>query len=197
MMARFRRASKWRPPLITTHAADAVENCLTRDYGRRTVGSRAMRKPLYEARRHATSDNDAPRARARRRSGDCETSTGPTRWGRSVSEAIGSRLVAGFDAIAIFGAGVAAIHWDRSAIDWRLKALSSCWAQLLGVNFLHLAGAHRFDQFGDLGAAIGRALLGWLLTLGSFSSPRFLIEPLMATNGTWVALWFSAASCCW
>ena len=120
-----------------------------------------------------------------------ETSASPTRWGRSVSEAIVSRLVTGFDAIAVFGAGVAAIHWDRSAVDWRLNGLVVLLGAVLGVNFLHLAGAHRFDQFGDLGAAIGRALLGWLLTLATLFLATFLIEPLMATNGTWVALWFS------
>jgi Undecaprenyl-phosphate glucose phosphotransferase len=59
------------------------------------------------------------------------------------------------------------------------------------VNFLHLAGAHRVDQFGDLGAAIGRALLGWLLTLGTLFLATFLIEPLAVTKGTWAALWFS------
>ena len=108
-----------------------------------------------------------------------------TRWGRCpVSEAIVSRLVTGFDAIAVFGAGVAAIHWDRSAIDWRLNSgLVVLLGAVLGVNFLHLAGAHRFDQFGDLGAAIGRALLGWLLTLGTLFLATFWIEPLMATNG--------------
>ena len=120
-----------------------------------------------------------------------ETGTSPTRSRRSVSEAIVSRLVTGYDAIAVFGAGVAAIHWDRTAIDWRLNGLVVLLGAVLGVNFLHLAGAHRFDQFGDLGAAIGRALLGWLLTLGTLFLATFLIEPLMATNGTWVALWFS------
>jgi Undecaprenyl-phosphate glucose phosphotransferase len=120
-----------------------------------------------------------------------ETGTSPTRWGRSVSEAIVSRLVTGFDAVAVFGAGVAAIHWDRAATDWRLNGLVVLLGAVLGVNFLHLAGAHRFDQFGVLGAAIGRALLGWLLTLATLFLATFLIEPLTATNGTWVALWFS------
>ena len=88
-----------------------------------------------------------------------ETGTSPTRSRRSVSEAIVSRLVTGYDAIAVFGAGVAAIHWDRTAIDWRLNGIVVLLGAVLGVNFLHLAGAHRFDQFGDMGAAIGRALL--------------------------------------
>ena len=126
-----------------------------------------------------------------------ETSTGPTRWGRSVSEAIVSRLVTGFDAIAIFGAGIAAMHWDPSTVDWRLNGLVVLLGAVLGVNFLHLAGAHRFDQFGDLGAAIGRALLGWLLTLGTLFLATFLIEPLLATNGHGSRCGSRAVSCCW
>ena len=121
-----------------------------------------------------------------------ETAAGPSRRGRAVSEAIVSRFVSGFDAIAIFGAGIAAMHWDPSAVDWRLNGLVVLLGAVLGVNFLHLAGAHRFDQFGDPGAALGRALLGWLLTLGTLFLATFLIEPLTATNGaSWVALWFS------
>jgi len=120
-----------------------------------------------------------------------ESGASPSRRGHAVSEAVVSRFVTGFDAIAIFGAGIAAMHWDPSTIDWRLKGLVVLLGAVLGVNFLHLAGAHRFDQFGDLGAAIGRALLGWLLTLGTLFLATFLIEPLAVTNGTWAALWFS------
>jgi Undecaprenyl-phosphate glucose phosphotransferase len=120
-----------------------------------------------------------------------ESGASPSRRSHAVSEAIVSRFVTGFDSIAIFGAGIAAMHWDPSAIDWRLKGLVVLLGAVLGVNFLHLVGAHRFDQFSDLGAAIGRALLGWLLTLGALFLATFLIEPLTATNGMWAALWFS------
>jgi len=120
-----------------------------------------------------------------------ETGASPSRRGHAVSEAIVSRFVTGFDSIAIFGAGIAAMHWDPSTIDWRLKGLVVLLGAVLGVNFLRLTGAHRFDQFGDLGAAAGRALLGWLLTLGALFLTTFLIEPLTVTNGTWAALWFS------
>jgi Undecaprenyl-phosphate glucose phosphotransferase len=121
-----------------------------------------------------------------------ESGASPSRRrSHAVSEAIVSRFVTGFDAIAIFGAGIAAMHWDPSTIDWRLKGLVVLLGAVLGVNFLHLAGAHRFDQLGDLGAAIGRALLGWLLTLGTLFLATFLIEPLAVTNETWAALWFS------
>ena len=126
-----------------------------------------------------------------------ETAAGPPRRGHAVSEAIVSRFVSGFDAIAIFGAGIAAMHWDPSAVDWRLNGLVVLLGAVLGVNFLHLAGAHRFDQFGDLGAAIGRALLGWLLTLGTLFLATFLIEPLTATNGRGSPYGSRAVSCCW
>src|SRR5260370_10822862 len=120
-----------------------------------------------------------------------ETGASPSRRGHAVSEAIVSWFVTGFDSIALFGAGIAAMHWDPSTINWRLKGLVVLLGAVLGVNFLRLTGAHRFDQFGDLGAAAGRALLGWLLTLGALFLATFLIEPLTVTNGTWAALWFS------
>src|SRR5260370_3026475 len=120
-----------------------------------------------------------------------ETGASPWGGGQGVSEAIGRRFVTGFDSIAIFGAGIAAMHWDPSPINWRLKGLVVLLGAVLGVNFLRLTGAHRFDQLGDLGAAAGRALLGWLLTLGALFLATFLIEPLTVTNGTWAAVWFS------
>jgi Undecaprenyl-phosphate glucose phosphotransferase len=113
------------------------------------------------------------------------------RQGRAVSEAIVSRFVAGFDVIAIFVAGAAAMRWDRSSADWRLEGLIVILGALLGLNFMHVAGAHRFSQFGDLGASVSRALLGWLMTLGALVLATFLVEPVTATNGPWIALWFS------
>src|SRR4030081_148093 len=117
----------------------------------------------------------------------------PPRQGRAVSEAIVSRFVTAFDAIALFGAGIAAMQWDSSAVDWRLKGLVVLLGSLLGLNFLRLAGADRFNQFADLGTSIGRALLGWLLTLGALFLAALLVEPLTAVNGPWIALWFSGS----
>ena len=37
------------------------------------------------------------------------------------------------DAIAIFGAGIAAMHWDPSAVDWRLNSLVVLLGAVLGV----------------------------------------------------------------
>ena len=113
------------------------------------------------------------------------------RRGRIVSEAIVCPFVAGLDAAAIFVAGVAAVRWDPSGIDWRLEGLVVLLGALLGMNFLHLAGAHRFAQFADLGGAIGRALLGWLMTLGTLVVANLLVEPVTTANGPWIALWFS------
>jgi Undecaprenyl-phosphate glucose phosphotransferase len=118
----------------------------------------------------------------------------PPRRRRAISEAIVSRFVAGVDTVAIFIAGVAAMRWDPSSVDWRLEGLVVLLGTLLGMNFLHLAGAHRFAQFGDLGGAIGRALLGWLLTLGALFFATFLVEPVTATDGPWITLWFSGAA---
>ena len=115
----------------------------------------------------------------------------PPRRGRAVSEAIVSRFVTAFDGIAILGTGIVTMQWHSSTVDWRLEGLVVLLGSLLGLNFLHLAGADRFNQFADLGTSIGRALLGWLLTLGALFLAALLVEPLTAVNGPWIALWFS------
>ena len=111
---------------------------------------------------------------------------------RTVSERIVTRLVAGLDALAIFATGAAAMHWDRSGVDWRLEGLIVLLGTLIGINLLHLAGAHRFNQFADLGAATGRVLLGWIATLGALLAAAYVLEPVTAADGPWIALWFSA-----
>jgi Undecaprenyl-phosphate glucose phosphotransferase len=113
------------------------------------------------------------------------------RQGRTVSETVVCHFVAALDAAAIVAAGAAAIHLDRATVDWRLEGLVVLLAALLGTNFLRLAGAHRFRQFADFGAACARALFGWLLTLGTLVAGAFLFEPITAAQGPWVALWFS------
>lgn len=115
----------------------------------------------------------------------------PARRGRGVSEAIVSRFVTAFDVVAIFGTGIFTMQWHSATVDWRLEGLVVLLGSLLGLNFLHLAGADRFNQFADLGPSIGRALLGWLLTLGALFLVTLLVEPLTAANGPWIALWFS------
>jgi FlaA1/EpsC-like NDP-sugar epimerase len=110
-----------------------------------------------------------------------------------VSEAIVSRFVTAFDGIAIFGTGIATMQWHSATVDWRLEGLVVLLGSLLGLNFLHLAGADRFNQFADLGTSIGRALLGWLLALGALFLAALLVEPLTAVNGPWIALWFSGS----
>ena len=116
---------------------------------------------------------------------------GPPRQGRTVSESVVCRFVAGLDVAAILGAGAAAIHLDKSTVDWRLEGLVVLLGALLASNFLRLTGAYRFRHFSDLGAAIGRALLAWLLTLGTLFVAAFVFDPITATNGPWTALWLS------
>lgn len=116
---------------------------------------------------------------------------GPPRHGRSISEAVVSRFVAGLDIAAILVAGAAAIHFGSSAANWRLEGLVVLLGALLAGNFLRLAGAYRFRCFNDLGAAIGRGLFGWLLTLGTLLVAAFFFEPITVTKGPWIALWFS------
>src|SRR5882672_5333802 len=96
---------------------------------------------------------------------------------RTISEHIVARLVAALDAAAILVAGVAAIHWHAMSVDWRLAGLVVLLGTILGVNFLHLAGAYRFGSYARLDGAIGRVLLGWLATYAALFVPKRLFEP--------------------
>jgi Undecaprenyl-phosphate glucose phosphotransferase len=127
---------------------------------------------------------------------DVAAASGPrrSRPGLAISEAIVSPFMAGLDAAAIFAAGIVAMRWHPSGVDWRLEGLVVLLGALLGMNFLHLTGAHRFAQFADLGGAIGRALLGWLMTLATLFVATFLVEPVTATAGPWNILWFSGGA---
>ncbi|MBI2736239.1 MAG: undecaprenyl-phosphate glucose phosphotransferase [Rhodospirillales bacterium] len=116
---------------------------------------------------------------------------GAPRQGRTVSETVVRRFIAGLDIVAIVGAGAAAVHLASSTADWRLEGLIILLGALLASNFLRLTGAYRFRHLSDLGAAIGRALLGWLLTLGTLFVAAFFFEPITATKGPWIALWFA------
>jgi Undecaprenyl-phosphate glucose phosphotransferase len=111
--------------------------------------------------------------------------------GATISEAIVTRVVATFDGVAILVAGAGAMHWNASPLDWRLEGLVVLLGTLLGINFLHLAGAYRFQQFIHLDSAVGRVLLGWLLTLATLFVATLAIEPVMAADGPWIGLWFA------
>lgn len=113
--------------------------------------------------------------------------------GRTISEAIVTRLVATFDGACILGTGFAAMHWRSAAIDWHLEALVVLLGTVLGLNLLHLAGAHRFAQFTHLDSALGRMLFGWLSTLAVLFLAALLIEPINAADGSWIAAWFAGS----
>jgi len=112
---------------------------------------------------------------------------------RTISEHIVTRVVAALDAGAILVAGVAAMHWDAMGVDWRLAGLVVLLGTVIGVNFLHLAGAHRFSGFGRVDGAVGRVLLGWLGTFAALFIATRLFEPVTAADGPWAAAWFSGA----
>jgi Undecaprenyl-phosphate glucose phosphotransferase len=111
----------------------------------------------------------------------------------TVSEIIVKRVVAAVDAAIIFGSGIAAMHWDAAGVDWHLAGLVVLLGTLLGINFLHLAGAYRFASFSRFESAAGRVLLGWLCTFGMLFLATRLFEPVTAAEGPWAAAWFSGA----
>src|SRR4029453_5994742 len=84
-----------------------------------------------------------------------------------------------------------AIHLDASTIDWRLEGLVVLLGALLASNFLRLTGAYRFRHFSDLGAAIGRALLAWLLTAGTLFVATFFFDPIPPPKGPGTAFLFA------
>src|SRR5262245_42257958 len=116
------------------------------------------------------------------------------RQGPTISERIVSRVVVASDAFAILAVGAVAMRWDSSGADWHLEGLVVLLGALLGSNLLHLAGAHRFQQFGDLGFSIGRTLLGWLMTLGALLLATLVVEPINSSDGPWIAVWFSGSA---
>jgi Undecaprenyl-phosphate glucose phosphotransferase len=125
---------------------------------------------------------------------DVSTSlSAPLSSARTVSEAIIKRIVAALDLAAILGAGVAAMHWDAAEVDWQLAGLVVLLGTILGLNFLHLAGAYRFSSYSRLESAIGRVLAGWVCTFGTLFMATRLFEPVTAANGPWAAAWFSSA----
>jgi Undecaprenyl-phosphate glucose phosphotransferase len=118
----------------------------------------------------------------------------PLGSGRTISEAIVGRLMACYDAAAILGSGIAALNWDALGIDWRLSGLVVLLGTLLCVNLLHFSGAHRFSQFGRLDQSLGRALLGWVLTLLGLLVATRLVDPVTAADGPWLAAWFAGGT---
>jgi Undecaprenyl-phosphate glucose phosphotransferase len=111
----------------------------------------------------------------------------------TVSETIVKRVVAVGDIATIFGAGIAAMHWDAAGVDWHLAGLVVLLGTILGVNFLHLAGAYRFGTFARLESAVSRILMGWLCTFATLFLATRLFEPVTAAEGPWAAAWFSGA----
>jgi Undecaprenyl-phosphate glucose phosphotransferase len=112
---------------------------------------------------------------------------------RTISESVVKHVVAALDAAAVMGAGIAAMHWDASSLDWRLAGLVVLLGTVLGLNFLHLAGAYRFDCYARFDSAVWRVLLGWLSTFGVLFLATRLLEPVSQADGPWAAAWFSGS----
>ena len=181
--------------MITTPLPDAMEkmdSCSSTTDGRSGYLRRRDHMKHGVIQRAATNEL-ADLVNDRRDHATGSAGASPRRHGRTVSEGIVSRIVTAFDGIAIFGTGILTMQWHSSTVDWRLEGLVVLLSSLLGLNFLHLAGADRFNKFADLGTSIGRALLGWLLTLGALFLATTLVEPLSAVNGPWIALWLPAS----
>ncbi|HYD07531.1 MAG TPA: undecaprenyl-phosphate glucose phosphotransferase [Reyranella sp.] len=112
---------------------------------------------------------------------------------KTINESIVRHLVAGLDATALLGAGVAAMHWNAATVDWHLAGLVVLLGTVLALNFLHLFGAYRFDGFARVESAVGRVLVGWLCAFGMLFLATRLFEPVNAADGPWAAAWFSTA----
>ena len=112
---------------------------------------------------------------------------------KTISESVVKHVVAAADVVAVLVAGIAALHWDAASIDWRLAGLVVLLGTVLAVNFLHLAGAYRFNVFSRIESGVGRVLLGWLCTFGVLFLATRLFDPVTEADGPWAAAWFSGA----
>jgi Undecaprenyl-phosphate glucose phosphotransferase len=110
------------------------------------------------------------------------------------SNTVTNRLIAALDATAILAVGVAALYWQVLDVDWRLGGLLVALGTVLGFNFLHFAGAHEFATFRQLQSALGRMLLGWLLTLVTLFAAAHILEPTAMAHGRWLAAWLAGGT---
>lgn len=113
------------------------------------------------------------------------------RQGRPVSEPVVTTLLAAADVALLVIVGGLAFGVEEPAIDWRLAGLVVLLGGLLALNFLRLSGAHRFATLALPGGSVGRALAGWLLAIATLLAVTPLLEPITATDGPWMALWFA------
>jgi Undecaprenyl-phosphate glucose phosphotransferase len=133
-------------------------------------------------------------AAAKPRPGESQSQPAAARHGRAVSRGIVSGVVVATDALAVLASGAAAMAWQRTTADWHLQGLIVVLGALLATNFLQIAGAHRFAQFGDLAASLSRTSFGLLLTLAALVLATLALEPVNAAEGPWIALWFTGSA---
>src|SRR5262245_53995315 len=117
----------------------------------------------------------------------------PVRPRKAVSAAIVTRLLAVIDGIAILLAGFASLHWGSLGTDfgWRTAGVVVALGAVLGVNFLHLLGAYKFDGLGRLVGAVAAVAGGWLMNLGTLMLVASLAGLPAAVAGHWLAVWFA------
>ncbi len=111
-----------------------------------------------------------------------------------VSAVIVTRLLALADAVMLL-AGAAAWLFLGSlgkTLDWRISTLAICLGTLVGLNFLHLSGAYRFERLGHPWQSLAPALAGWTLTAGILLTAVTLGGAPLRSALREAAIWYPA-----
>ena len=117
----------------------------------------------------------------------------PARPRKTVSAPIVTRLLMAIDGSAILLAGFASAHWGSlgAEFDWRAAGVVIALGTVLGVNFLHLLGAYKFDGLDRLVGALAPVAGGWLMNLGTLILVALLAGIPATAAGHWLAVWFA------
>jgi FlaA1/EpsC-like NDP-sugar epimerase len=111
-----------------------------------------------------------------------------------VSAVIVARLLALGDAVMLPAGAAAWLFLGplERALDWRISVLAVCLGTLVGLNFLHLAGAYRFERLGHPWQSLAPALAGWTLTASILLAAATLAGAPVRTALREAAIWYPA-----
>lgn len=113
---------------------------------------------------------------------------------KPVSAPIVTRLLMAFDGAAILLVGFASLHWPLigADLDWRADSVVVLLGALLGVNFLQLLGAYRFDRLSRIADTTVSVVAGWILTSAAMVAVAAFAGTIVVATEHWAVVWFVA-----
>src|SRR5690349_6459040 len=103
---------------------------------------------------------------------------------RTISEPVVKHVIAGLDAVALLGAGVAAMHWNALEADWPLPVRFVLSERLRPSTSPPSPAAYPPEAFVPTPAS-GRARPAGLGPSAGFSSATRLSDPVRPADGRW------------